>query len=150
MNDIPRILIAEDDPLIAQLYKTTLTANGFIVEFAFDGKEVMAYLNKAKQLPDLLLLDLLMPKLNGYDVLQQIKHNPTFKNIPIVVLSNLMEWQNAEKALELGASLYMVKSSYTPKEIVMKIKEVLAGQTNDNNSKFETKISTKDIPLPKK
>ena len=149
MNAIPRILIAEDDPLIAQLYRTTLTASGFIVEMAFDGEDVLTHLNKTKELPDLLLLDLLMPKLNGFDVLQQIKHNPALKNIPIVVLSNLTEWQNAEKALELGASLYMVKASYTPKEIVMKVKEVLAGQTNDNNSKFETKVSTKDIPVSK-
>lgn len=132
MKHVKKILLGEDNVLIAQLYQTALTHNGFSVQMAFDGKEVMTYLNEHEQRPDLLLLDLLMPKLNGYDIIKQVKQDPTLKHIPIVVLTNLSDQRDAEHALELGASVYMVKSQYTPMEMVTKIKEVLADPAYDN------------------
>lgn len=147
MNHIKSILLAEDNVLIAQLYQTALTAYGFSVQMAFDGEEVMTHLNGNKQHPDLLLLDLLMPKLNGYDIIKRVKHDPALKNIPIVVLTNLSDQHDADQALELGAALYMVKNDYTPIQLVMKIKEVLADPAHDADSKFETNISPQDVPL---
>lgn len=150
MNHAKKILLGEDNALIAQLYQTTLITHGFSVQLAFNGEEVMAHLNGSEKYPDLLLLDLLMPKLNGYDIIKRVKHDPTLKHIPIVILTNLSDWHDAEQALELGAALYMVKSEYTPTEMAIKIKEVLADPTNDSDTKLEAQISTKDIPLHKK
>lgn len=147
MNHVKSILLAEDNVLIAQLYQTALTAYGFSVQMAFDGEEVMTHLNGNKQHPDLLLLDLLMPKLNGYDIIKRVKHDPALKNIPIVVLTNLSDKHDAEQVLELGAVLYMVKSDCTPIQMVMKIKEVLADPAHDADSKFETNISPQNVPL---
>lgn len=140
MNHTKSILLGEDNVLIAQLYQTALTAYGFSVQMAFDGEEVMRHLNGNEQYPDLLLLDLLMPKLNGYDIIKRVKHNPALKNIPIVVLTNLSDSHDAEQALELGAALYLVKNEYTPIQLVMKIKEVLADPAHNADSKFETNI----------
>ena len=85
-----------------------------------------------------------LPKKNGFDVLRDIKNNPKLKTIPVVMLTNLAGQADAEKALSLGAVLYLVKSQYNPKEIIDKIKEILVGSSRGDEVPAVT-VKTKDI-----
>src|SRR5688500_1694091 len=119
-----KVLIVEDDPFLQRAYTTVLTMEGYDVSFAPDGLEG---LKKARELkPDLVLLDLLMPNMNGFEFMKQynLKAHPETK---VVVFSNIVTPEEIKKAMELGASKYLTKARFTPKDIVTTIKEVLAG-----------------------
>ncbi len=90
---------------------------------ALDGEEGLRKVKEKK--PDLILLDLILPKVHGFDVLKQLKEDPETKDIPIIVLTNLEGTGDIEKALELGATTYLVKASYTLEEVIEKIKKAL-------------------------
>lgn len=127
---MPKILIVEDDPLMARMYQKTFTFEQYEVEVANDGQ---AGLEKAKTVnPNLILLDIMMPKMNGFEVLERLKSDPGTKNIPVVMLTNLAGEQDAEKALSMGAVKYFIKSEYDPKQIVDMVKQVLGNTTQDN------------------
>lgn len=125
-----KILIIEDDPLIARMYQTVFNFEGFDVRMARDGKEGMELLKKYK--PTLILLDIMMPEMSGIEVLRRIKADKKQKKIPVVVLTNLSGMGDAEKAMEMGAVKFIVKSKNKPKEVVRQIKEILAGYTRDD------------------
>lgn len=132
----PLILIVEDDALIVALYTDVFKAQGFSVEVAFDGKQVLEKLETMRQeahIPAIILLDVLMPKMNGLEVLDSIKKNNALKNIPIIMLSNLSTGEERERALTLGANMYLIKVDHTPTEIVKKIREVI-----ESNKAFHT------------
>lgn len=129
MADNPKILIIEDDPLMSRLYQKAFTFEGYSVVAAFDGEE--GWEKMKQENPNLILLDIMMPKLNGLQFLEKIKKDPDYKKIPVVCLTNLAGQQDAEKALLLGAVKYIVKSEYEPKQVVNMIKEILAGYTRD-------------------
>jgi DNA-binding response OmpR family regulator len=117
------ILIIEDEVPLREALNMKLTKEGYKVLQAPDGE---AGLNMAKtQKVDLILLDILMPKLNGLDVLKGIKSNPALQKIPVIVLTNLPEESTKTKVNELGAQEYLVKSNVPIEEIVGKIKEHL-------------------------
>ncbi len=123
------ILITEDDPLMSRMYQKIFTFEGFQVEMAADGQEG---LDKARELkPTMILLDVMMPKLNGLQVLEKLKADPETKTIPVVMLTNLAGQQDAEAALAKGAIKYIVKSEYEPKQVADMVKELLAGYTRD-------------------
>ena len=124
-----KILIIEDDPLMSRLYQKAFTFEGYQVVAAFDGEE--GWEKMKQENPNIILLDIMMPKMNGLEFLQKIKKDPDYKKIPIVCLTNLAGQQDAEKALLLGAVKYIVKSEYEPKQVVNMIKEILAGYTRD-------------------
>ena len=119
-----KILIAEDDKFISEVYLTKLDSEGFQVVLAEDGKEAAEKIKKEK--PSLVLLDILMPGMSGLDVLKKIKQDEELKNIPVIVLTNASEKEYASEALDLGADDYLIKSSFTPDEVVAKIKKNLA------------------------
>jgi two-component system, OmpR family, response regulator CpxR len=122
-----KILIIEDDPLMSRLYHQAFTLEGFEVELAHDGQEG---LDKAKTTsPGFILLDVMMPKLNGMQVLEGLKADPTTKMIPVVMLTNLGGQQDAEQAIAKGALRYLGKSDNEPKQVVMLVKELLGQQT---------------------
>lgn len=123
------ILIVEDDPLMARLYYKVFTIEGYEVIMAADGEEGLLAVHK--NIPTLILLDVMMPKLNGLELLEKLKADPTTKKIPVIMLTNLAGQADAEKAITLGAIKYIVKSEYEPKTIVNMVKEVLAGYTRD-------------------
>jgi CheY-like chemotaxis protein len=123
------VLIIEDDPLVSRMYQTVFEFEGFSVEMARNGEEGIEKLKKSK--PKMILLDVMMPKMSGIEVLQEIKSNPQTKSIPVVVLTNLSGDKDAEKALELGAVKFIVKSKNRPKQIVAQIREILAGYTRE-------------------
>lgn len=119
-----RLLLVEDDSFLAGMYVTKLTMEGFEAELAIDGK---AGLEKAKKTkPDLILLDVLLPKMNGFDVLRELKNDPTTKNIPVILLTNLGQKSDVVRGLDLGAVDYLIKAHFMPSEVVEKIKEVLS------------------------
>ncbi len=118
-----RILIIEDDTYISDMYKIKLEADGFAVKVSPDGQSGLDEIKTMK--PHLVLLDVIMPKMDGFSVLQNIKNNPEFKDIPVVMLTNLGQKDSVEKGLELGADGYIIKAHFTPSEVVEKIKEIL-------------------------
>ncbi len=118
-----KILIIEDDPVFQQTLQEFLRADGFEVASAVDGEEGIELVREKS--PDLVLLDIILPKKNGYEVIAELKKEPTTKNIPIVLLTNLGGTQDVEKALELGATTYLVKSDYKLEEVAGKIKAIL-------------------------
>ncbi|OGH20634.1 MAG: hypothetical protein A3D74_04230 [Candidatus Levybacteria bacterium RIFCSPHIGHO2_02_FULL_37_13] len=124
-----KILIVEDDPLISRMYQQAFTFHNFEVEVSFDGEEGIEKVRKGK--PTIILLDIMMPKMNGLKVLEKLKADPQTKKIPVIVLTNLAEEQDAEAALSLGAVKYIIKSEYTPKQVVDMVKEILAAYSRD-------------------
>ena len=125
-----KILIIEDDPLMSRLYQKVFKFENYDVAFAANGREGIEKAVKDK--PTLILLDIMMPVMNGLEVLEKLKANPDTKAIPVVVLTNLAGTQDAETALAKGAVKYIVKSEYEPKEVVQMIKEILAGYTRND------------------
>ncbi len=128
-----KILIIEDNPDLVEMYNLKFRNEGFDVHTAIDGEEGVNKVVQEK--PNMILLDLLMPNMNGFEVLKTIKEN-TNMNVKIIVLSNLGQQSQIDKAYELGATYYMVKANFTPAEVVKKVKE-LAGEKEQ--SKFYIK-----------
>lgn len=122
-----KVFMAEDDPLMIRMYERAFKASGFELELAFDGDEAMNKLTKMDPPPTAIILDVMMPKKNGFDVLKEVRQNEKLKNVPVVMLTNLAGEGDAQKATGLGANLYLVKSEHNPKEILEKVKEVLSG-----------------------
>ena len=125
-----KILIVEDDPLMSRMYQKIFIFEGYEVELASNGEEG---LEKARSMkPTAILLDVMMPKMNGMQVLEKLKLDPEMKAIPVVMLTNLAGQQDAENALAKGAVKYIVKSEYEPKQVANMVKEILAGYTRND------------------
>lgn len=120
------ILIIEDDAALRDAYATVLNAEGYQTATADDGEEGLA-LARAHE-PNVILLDMLMPNLNGIDFLRLLKPKENYPNTKIIVFSNMSVPSDVQDAMELGATKYLTKSSFTPKEIEQIIKDVLAGE----------------------
>lgn len=119
-----KILIIEDESALQKSLGDTLREGGFEVLSALDG-EIGERLAKSEK-PDLIILDLTLPKKDGLEVFQSLKDEEKTRNIPVVVLTNIEKIEHVEKVLEMGAKTYLVKSNYTLKEILEKINQVLA------------------------
>lgn len=126
-----KILITEDDPLMLRMYQKIFTLEKYEVEIATNGEEALEKVRAAAEKPALILLDIMMPKMNGLEALDKLKANPDTQKIPVVMLTNLAGQQDAEEALLKGAVKYIIKSEYEPKQVVDMVKEVLAGYTRD-------------------
>jgi DNA-binding response OmpR family regulator len=118
-----KVLIIEDDSFISDMYRLKLEAEGFNVKVAEDGQKGLEQLNKEK--PDLVLLDVVMPKMDGFTVLQNIKEDPEIQDVPVVLLTNLGQKDSVEKGLKMGALDYVIKAHFTPSEVVEKVREIL-------------------------
>lgn len=117
------ILYVEDNPVVVQAYRGVLTREGFAVEMADDG--LMAMKKLSTTVPDLVLLDLMMPKINGTDVLKYIRSTPHLKTLPVIVLSDGSMADVAQNALALGVTAALLKSQCNPKLLVQTVKTVL-------------------------
>lgn len=140
MNTI--LFLAEDDPLMSRMYERAFKLSGYNVEIASDGDDAISRLSKMDTLPTVILLDIMMPKQNGFEVLKHVKEDEKLKKIPVIMLTNLAGQEDAEKALSMGAILYLVKSQYDPKDIINKINEIVKASTRDDgvpNVKVEIK-----------
>lgn len=123
MTNMGKILLIEDDPLMMRLYKKVFERNGFEVEIAERGPEGLAKAESSK--PDLILLDIMMPEMDGFEVLKRLKENPSTHDVKVIALTNLAGEEDAKKAIELGAVRYIIKSEHDPEEVVKSSKEVL-------------------------
>ncbi len=117
------VLIVEDEESLTRALKDNLESAGYSVSVAKDGEAVFTEITKKK--PALILLDLLIPKKNGFDVLKEIKANPELNLIHVIILSNLGEDSEIKRGIELGASDYFVKSQHPIQEIIEKVEEYL-------------------------
>ena len=117
------ILLVEDDVFVSDIYQTKLGQEGFEVVVAENGMEAMKKLETV--VPDLILLDIIMPYMDGMEVLQKIKGKEEWKNIPVILLSNLSDKEKVDEGIGMGASDYLIKSHFTPSEVVAKVKSLL-------------------------
>ncbi len=118
-----KVLIIEDDEFLADIYKTKFELEGFKVILAGDGEKGLKAIQTKK--PDLVLLDILLPKMDGFAILQTIKKDPETKNIPVILLTNLGQKEDVQKGLKLGAVDYLIKAHFNPSETVEKVKKIL-------------------------
>jgi len=121
--DQKKILIIEDDGFLLQMYSSKLTLEGFKVVDAIDGEKGVRVAKK--ELPDLILLDLMLPKKDGVTVLGELKKDKETKNIPVIILTNIGQKEDIDKCYELGAVDYLIKAHFIPSEVIGKIKKVL-------------------------
>ncbi|MFH0906971.1 MAG: response regulator [bacterium] len=117
------ICVIEDDKFLRELLVRKLEMVGFVISAIADGKGI---LEKVKEeMPKLILLDLVLPGVDGFDILEDIKQDPQTSKIPVIILSNLGQKEEVEKGLSMGAGDYMIKAHFTPDEIIKKVKELL-------------------------
>ncbi|NQU82661.1 MAG: response regulator, partial [Parcubacteria group bacterium] len=119
-----KVLVIEDDKFLRELIVRKLSGEKELdIVDAADGETGLKVFEKEK--PNLVLLDLILPGIDGFEVLSQIKQNPALSSIPVIILSNLGQKTDIDKGIKLGAIDYMVKAHFTPNEIVNKVKQVL-------------------------
>lgn len=118
-----RILLIEDDTFLSGMYVSKLTMEHFDVELAGDGASGLAKAESTR--PDIILLDILLPKMNGFEVLKRIKAQPELRDIPVILLTNLGQKSDVAEGLDLGATDYLIKAHFMPSEVVDKIKRYL-------------------------
>jgi CheY-like chemotaxis protein len=117
------ILFIEDEPTLQKTLGRALEQEGYEVQSALDGQSGLALVKRIK--PDIILLDLILPKMDGFAVLQNLKKDPENKDIPVIVLTNLESPQDIERALTEGATNYLVKANYELGDVIKKIKELI-------------------------
>ncbi len=125
-----KLVLVEDDALMIRMYEKAFSFEGHEVATATNGADGIKKIKEIK--PDLVLLDIMMPKMNGLEVLDKLKGDDETKDIPVVVLTNLASEKDAEAALTKGAVRYIIKSEQDPKEVNDIVTEILAGYTRDD------------------
>ena len=118
-----KIVLVEDDHFLGGLMSTKLEKEGFSVVRAYDGEEAVKKIFEER--PDLVLLDIILPAIDGFEVLKRLREDPQTAKIPVIMLTNLGAKEDIERGFQLGAQDYMVKAHFTPGEIVTKIKTAL-------------------------
>lgn len=123
MDEGKTILLVDDDLTLREMYEERLKAEGFMIVQASNGEEA---LNKAKDIkPSIILLDIMMPKINGFDVLKDLKADPELKDIPVIILTALIQDVDRVQGDKLGATDYIVKSETMPGEVIIKIRNAI-------------------------
>lgn len=117
------ILLVEDDPFLVDIYSDKFKKAGYEADVVSDGQETLAKVKEIK--PDLVVLDLVLPHIDGWEILRQIRQDSSLNDMPVILFSNLGQRSDIEKGLALGATKYLIKSQYTPSEVVEEIKKIL-------------------------
>ncbi len=117
-----QILLVEDDPFLVDIYMTKFKEMGFVIEVVQDGSQVMRKIAENKV--DLVLLDIVLPHVDGWEILKKIREEPGLKDLKVVMLSNLGQQSEVDKAFSLGATKYLIKAHYTPSEVVKEVKQL--------------------------
>ncbi len=121
-----KVLVVEDDPLMSRMYQRVFTFEGFEIQIAENGQ---VGLDKLKDFhPDVILVDVMMPVMNGEEMLMKLKADPATSAIPVVMLTNLSDPKAAEGMLAKGALQYIVKSKYSPPEVVSLVRDIVGKQ----------------------
>lgn len=134
------ILLVEDDSFISGMYQTKLSSLGYQIELAEDGEAAWARISR-DPLPDLVLLDIVLPKKDGFEVLENIRGEKRTKELPVILLTNLGQKPDIERGVKLGADDYIIKAHFTPSEVVEKIQKVLGGESSEVGENTEEATS---------
>lgn len=118
-----KITVVEDDKFLRELITQKISQEGYDISEAVDGEKGIETIKKEK--PDLVLLDLILPGIDGFEVLSRIKADPDIAETPVIILSNLGQKEDIERGLKIGAKDYMIKAHFTPEEIIKKITDIL-------------------------
>ncbi len=118
-----KILFIEDESTLQKTFGDILGQGGYKMISALDGKTGLRLAVSEK--PDLILLDLILPRIHGFEVLKELKENPKTEETPVIILTNLERMEDVDRAIELGATTYLVKTQYTIEEVMEKIKKAL-------------------------
>ncbi|PIY97011.1 MAG: response regulator [Candidatus Kerfeldbacteria bacterium CG_4_10_14_0_8_um_filter_42_10] len=118
-----KILLVEDDSFLAGMYVSKLNLEDFKVSLADNGEDGLKLAQE--QLPDLVLLDILLPQMDGFEVLKRLKDDPKTAKIPVILLTNLGQKKDVDRGLALGAEDYLIKAHFMPNEVIAKIKKIL-------------------------
>jgi DNA-binding response OmpR family regulator len=121
-----KVCLVEDEPLIQEMYKDKLKQEGFLVATADDGEQGLALIKQEN--PDIVLADIMMPNKDGIFLMESMKQDPALSKIPIVILTNLDDSETAERTSKFDADFYLIKSQYSPSDVVNIVKEILSGQ----------------------
>lgn len=119
-----KVLVVEDDTYLGNAYRVKLTKAGYDVRVALDGEEAIRFANSF--VPEIIILDLIMPKRDGFATLEELRHDEKWKTIPIIVASNLGQKEDIEKSMRLGATDFIVKSELDLNDLITKIHTLLA------------------------
>ena len=122
-NKDQKILLIEDEEMLANMYETKFKNEGFNIKKALDGETGLKMALEDK--PDIILLDIIMPKLDGFSVLRSLKDSVKTKDVPVILLTNLGQDEDVKKGTAMGAAGYLVKANLTPAEVVDKVKDYL-------------------------
>ena len=123
MNNKPTILLVEDDPFLSSVLRMKLEKESFKVVRAADGDEALNFLTEQGIKPDLILLDLILPKKNGFEVLEIIRQDPLLEKLPVIIISNLGQPSDIERGKALGVIDYFIKARLSVEELVNKVKK---------------------------
>lgn len=123
MNNEKKIMIVEDDVFIRDIYQVKFSREGFDVIIAEDGIKALEILKDV--VPDIIMLDIIMPYMNGMEVLKKIKAIEALKDVPVIMLTNISEKEKVDEGLELGIADYLIKSHFTPSEVLAKVNSLL-------------------------
>jgi len=122
-NKNKKILVVEDEATLQKALTEALVHNGYDVLNALDGLRGLELAREKK--PDLILLDIILPKMDGFEVLKELKKDKSASDIPIIILTNLSDASDIQKTLDLGATTYLVKADFHLEDVLKKIKEIL-------------------------
>ncbi len=125
VNKVKKILVVDDEDSVREIYRHEFLNNGYTVVVAQDGEEGL--LKAGEEQPDIMLLDIMLPKMSGIEVLRALKENELTKKIPVLLLTNLGEETIIKEGFELGADGYLLKVSYTPSQVVDEVKKFFEG-----------------------
>ncbi len=117
------VLLVEDDSFLLGMYATKFELEGFEVLTAEDGEKGLKAAKEKR--PDIILLDILMPRMNGVEVLEELKKDDTTKGIPVILLTNLNQKEEIERCMSMGANDYLIKAHFMPSEVIEKVKKIL-------------------------
>lgn len=126
-----KILLLEDDPVMSRMYQKMFVFHGHQVDIASDGEDGMKQIHES--LPDLILLDVMMPKMNGLEVLDKLKNNPKTRKIPVVMLTNLGVVEEINKLKAKGIAGFLTKADQDPKKVVEVVDGILANHAPENS-----------------
>lgn len=122
-NAKAKILLVEDDSFLLNMYSTKFEIEGYDISTAENGEIGLELAQETA--PDIILLDIMMPKMNGFEVLKELKANPRTAKIPVIILTNINQKEDVDKGLSLGAVDYFIKAHFIPSEIVEKVEKVI-------------------------
>lgn len=128
ITEKPVVLIAEDEADLREMYTMALSSRGLTVLEAKNGEEALEWLERKYKIINIILLDIVMPQMDGFQALEKIKADERFKHIPVLISTNLDNEEDRAETLKMGANDYFVKSKHTPDELVTKVKSFLVGK----------------------